>query len=136
MPSKISLTNLFNSCSKMMDLLAAGNGQGVLLEITINNPENISNELKLKIENGEFLEMLQDGVQTSEEFVWPYKITMTAESESIKDDLHGAAFLHVLEQTKNEFHESTAFEAQSKNYTRMYMEADIWIKLMRMKNRN
>ena len=107
----ISLTNLFNSCSNMMDLLAAGNGQGVLLEITINNPESISNDLKQKIENGEFLEMLQDGVQTSEEFVWPYKITMSAESEKIKDDLHGAAFLHVLEQTKNEFHESTAFEA-------------------------
>jgi DNA repair exonuclease SbcCD nuclease subunit len=70
----MDLTSLYTACMAEIASLASNGSQGILCEMTLENPHLLPENVLRSIENGEFLEMLQDGCAPDGPFVWPYRI--------------------------------------------------------------
>nr|WP_225220794.1 DNA repair exonuclease [Bacillus norwichensis] len=105
----MGMTQLYTSCSSAMESLES-KGQSILCQLIINKPYYLSKKLLKTIENGEFIEVLQDEVFLDDDFIWPYQVKLEEdlidEQSLISDD----AFLNVLEETAEELLQPDAFE--------------------------
>ncbi|WP_244943922.1 metallophosphoesterase family protein [Siminovitchia fortis] len=103
------MTELYTSCTAAMESL--GNmGQSVLCQVIIASPQHLSQKVLKTIENGEFIEMLQDEAFLDADFVWPYRVEVGEdpldEQKLISDD----TFLAVLEEAANELGRTDEFD--------------------------
>ncbi len=103
------MTDLYTSCTAALE--SFGNRkQSILCQIILSNPRHLSKKVLKTIDNGEFIEMLQEESFLGSEFVWPYQIkfeeTFVNEHSFISDD----AFLNVLEEAAKELENSDSFD--------------------------
>ncbi|MBS4177516.1 metallophosphoesterase family protein [Lederbergia citrea] len=115
----MGLTDLYTIITQHMETLNSI-GLGIMLEINLQNPSVISAELKLKIDNGEFLEMLQDGIDFTEAFVWPYKINLNFAAEKENSTLIDVSFIHMLNLAIKDMEKDTFDEAVSSLFSHIY----------------
>ncbi|HEY4553019.1 MAG TPA: DNA repair exonuclease [Bacillaceae bacterium] len=115
----MGLTELYAACKRAMEGMASEKEKGVLLEIEIKGAGHLPAELKQRLDNGEFLEMLQEDIIWDSQFVWPYSILLTEEQEAEHslDD----AFLLNLEAAASEMGcDGTFEEGISDLYSHLY----------------
>ncbi|MBS4210707.1 DNA repair exonuclease [Bacillus sp. FJAT-50079] len=106
----VSLTELYTYCLKELQAQSQYDWQGKLLEIKILNAEYVSEEVKQKFENGEFLEMLQDQVVDERKFVWPYAVTLEMKRTNVKNIEYNESFLKMIDQSADTLVHSQAFD--------------------------
>lgn len=68
-----TFSELYGLCKKEIENLRLPT-QGMLLQIDIENIDGLEKDALNKIRNGELLEVLQDGEEYEESFVWTYRI--------------------------------------------------------------
>ncbi|WP_066233895.1 metallophosphoesterase family protein [Heyndrickxia sporothermodurans] len=68
-----TFSDLYGLCKKEIENLRLPT-QGMLLQIDIENIDGLEKDALNKIRNGELLEVLQDGEEYEESFVWTYRI--------------------------------------------------------------
>ncbi len=103
-----TLTELYSICDKMMESMLVGSSQSILLQLTIENPTYLSQSVKQKVENREFLEMLQDEVNTAKMFIWPYDIKVEQDTTGLP--LYSDSFLNMLNETSESMLGTEEFE--------------------------
>ncbi|MBS4218134.1 DNA repair exonuclease [Bacillus sp. FJAT-49711] len=69
-----TLSELYSKCKEEMETMKEANQQSLMVALTLHSSDQLSNEIQQVISNGEFLEILQDGISFQEIFVWPYAI--------------------------------------------------------------
>ncbi|MFK4998229.1 hypothetical protein ACI2OX_15390 [Bacillus sp. N9] len=106
----VSLTELYTYCLKELQSHSRFDWQGKLLEIEILNAEYVSEEMKQKFENGEFLEMLQDQVVHERKFVWPYAVRLQTKRTDVKNIEYNESFLKVIDQSAHTLLHSQEFD--------------------------
>lgn len=94
------------------DGIATGNGD-------LSRSSSLSSAIKQRIENGEFLEMLQEGVERGLLFIWPYKIS-TEEEISHKVSFEDPTFWNLLNQTISDYKLEEIDDSLSTLYTHVY----------------
>src|SRR5690606_29023183 len=62
----ISLSELYSKCKEEMDASMQANQQSLMMALDIHFTGHLSNEIHQVLDNGEFLEMLQDGIDFHE----------------------------------------------------------------------
>jgi len=106
---EIGLQGLYSTCMREMEKLACKN-QGLLGEIILNDVDKLSRKLLKTIENGEFIELLQEDIMMDNEFIWPYRIqyetVLGGGTEEMSDDV----FLKLLDETVTELGQGGNFE--------------------------
>ncbi|WP_212950891.1 metallophosphoesterase family protein [Siminovitchia terrae] len=117
---KMGMTQFYTSCMTAMESLGS-KGQSILCQVMIANPYHLSQKLLKTIENGEFIEMLQDEVFLDDDFIWPYHVKL---EENLKDEkklISDDAFLNVLEEAASElFHADVFDQAVSDLFSHTY----------------
>ncbi|MCJ7840429.1 DNA repair exonuclease [Lederbergia sp. NSJ-179] len=94
----MNFTDLYLTCVNGMESMLAHKECGVLLEIILSNASTLSTEIKEKIDNGEFLEMIQAGLEMESPFIWPYKISKQKQKTNPKA-IQDPTFLNVIDQS-------------------------------------
>lgn len=106
---KTGLAELYSLCLAEMEV-PDNKDQSVLSEIRLENPWYLSPKVQKTIENGEFIEMLQEDLLLDTEFVWPYSVKLEQsgifESDFISDD----AFLNILDDAVSELGDINEFD--------------------------
>lgn len=100
----ITLSELYSKCMEEMESTMQANQQSTMIEIQLQGL--LSNEINQAIDNGEFLEMLQDGIDFHEIFVWPFALHKhVIVSHSLQD-----SFIKNLDITVEDMEKEGAFE--------------------------
>ncbi|RST75572.1 DNA repair exonuclease [Siminovitchia acidinfaciens] len=116
----IELTELYTSCVSAMESLGNKN-QSVLCRIRLANSHRLSSKVLKIIENGEFIEMLQDEAFLEGEFVWPYRVELDQASNDGHRLISDGAFLNMLDSAVQDMQDKSLFdEAISGLYTHTY----------------
>ncbi|MBW8349630.1 DNA repair exonuclease [Bacillus sp. IITD106] len=101
----ISLSELYSKCKEEMDASMQANQQSLMMALDIHFTGHLSNEIHQVLDNGEFLEMLQDGIDFHELFVWPYTIQKHVNGSTIQD-----SFMKNLDATIEDMEREDAFD--------------------------
>lgn len=117
---KMSFTEFYQSCRHAMESIVQKEMKGILVSIHVLLEQMMPLAIKQKLDNGEFLEMLQEDFEWNGTFVWPYRITYQILNESeqlVKDD----AFLKIMNSAAHEMLEELSLENSiSSLYTNVY----------------
>src|SRR5690606_23585002 len=115
----MTFSQFYHEFERQHDQRLRNEKQGVLLEIHIEEIQKLPLEIVKKIDNGEFLEMLQDGITFDESFIWPYKINRAGESQ--QSHIADRTFVNMLEMSIDDVALNDQFEkALSSLYSHTY----------------
>lgn len=118
--NNISLSDLYTLCLQEMESKLKKNGQSVLLDIVVENPDDLQQEVRQKIGNGEFIEMLQEDARLENEFIWPFRIRLQSQ-RTASTKMYNESFLKTLDETGHLLQQPKAFEgALSSLFSHMY----------------
>ncbi|MCJ8005894.1 exonuclease SbcCD subunit D [Lederbergia wuyishanensis] len=102
----ITLTELYNKCKEEMESSMESNQKSIMMELNLHFQGRLSNEITSVLDNGDFLEMLQDGIDFHELFVWPYALHKCV---TVISD-HQDSFFKNLNATVEEMEQEDTFE--------------------------
>lgn len=100
-------SELFALCKKKIEHVRRME-QGVMLKLMLTNVDHLSFDAREKIENGELIEVLQDGEEMEAAFVWTYSIHVS-DIRSVANDIQQQAFTEELAESVSELKESSIF---------------------------
>ncbi|MDQ0174798.1 metallophosphoesterase family protein [Bacillus chungangensis] len=100
-------SELFALCKKKIEHFRRIE-QGLMLELILTNVDKLSFNAREKIENGELIEVLQDGEEMEAAFVWIYSIHVS-DIRSGADEIQQQAFTEELAESVSELRESSIF---------------------------
>lgn len=122
----MDLTQLFTECMKEMESIRSNKTEGILCSLTLHRADLLLDHVLRTIENGEFLEMLQDSSESEGAFVWPYRIHIAAphfsSADVIDEQLAGTIENILLELRENGLDEVIS-ELYSHIYGSRYLDA-------------
>lgn len=101
-----TFSDLYGLCKKEIENLRLP-AQGILLQLEIMNIDGLENGVLDKIRNGELLEVLQDGEEYEESFVWTYRVDYL--SNELVTEVE-SAFKQELEITISELNGKEVFD--------------------------
>lgn len=105
----MDLNGLYTSCISAMESLA-NNNQSVLCRITLTNGNRLPSKVMKTIENGEFIEMLQEDAFLEGEFVWPYRVGWEKSSNNNQKLISDSTFLNILDAAVRELQDSSTLD--------------------------
>ncbi|GIN73843.1 ser/threonine protein phosphatase [Bacillus sp. J14TS2] len=115
----ITFTELYTKCVSEMKSLVDQVKCDVLLEINLKDPDQLSSVIQQKIENEEFLEMLQEETEIGNSFIWPYKINI--EKQHTNEGLFAdPIFWNLMNQTISDYTHEEIDGSLSSLYTHVY----------------
>lgn len=122
----MDLTQLFTECINEMESIRSNKNEGILCSLTLHRTDLLMDNVIRTIENGEFLEMLQDSSDSEDTFVWPYRIHTTithlSSSDAIDEELAGTIENTLLKLKDNGFDEAIS-DLYSHIYGSRYLDA-------------
>lgn len=116
---EMTFTDLYTKCETAMETSLDQKKISILLEINFKDAGYLSAAIKQKLENGEFLEMLQEGTDIGDIFIWPYKINIE-ENKSEAILLEDPTFWKLMTQTISGYRDDEIDETLSTLYTHVY----------------
>lgn len=105
----MGLTELYTICTSSMESLENKN-QSILCQMTIANPRYLPPKVLRTIENGEFIEMLQDETFVDMEFVWPYRVDLVKDLRGDNELLSDDTFLRMVDEAVKELEDHHEFD--------------------------
>ncbi|WP_062105340.1 metallophosphoesterase family protein [Bacillus niameyensis] len=117
---KMNFTEFYQSCKHAIESIVQKEMQGILVNIHILLKQIMPSTIKQKLDNGEFLEMLQEDFEWNGTFVWPCRITyqILKESEQLAEN---DEFIKIMNSAACEMVEQQSLENSiSSLYTNVY----------------